>query len=337
MIPQVPFLFLLFWIVFSLSSVSATNSIIYTQCSQQCFTSMTPYQSNLDSLFISIVESASTSNFNTYEVSPLGSSQNDVVYGLYQCQGDLSFSDCKDCVASSVSQLKTTCPMSTSGTMQLEGCLVKYDNTSFFGVEDKREVNGRCGPSIGYNSNVLTRLDATLTDLIAGNGQYFRRGGHGSMHAMAQCVLDLSISGCEDCLSEARGRLKSECELSTWADMYLGKCYIRYVDHGDDNNVDNCDDNNRRHGKKRKGYIKAKNIGLLFLNNIAGGVIGGGSGYVAVKVGKNKKGTIFFILYKTGYYESCAYDVVKRLYLYLRNVKLLIEDASTSYAYRALL
>ena len=51
-------------------------------------------------------------------------------------------------------------------------------------------------------------------------------------------------------------------------------------------------------GKKRKGSIKAKNIGMWFLTNMAGGVIGGGSGYVAVKVYKNEKGTIVFILVK---------------------------------------
>ncbi|KAI3734466.1 hypothetical protein L6452_13935 [Arctium lappa] len=286
---------------------------------------MTPYESNLNSLFTSIVDSTSTSNFNTYEVSPLGSSQSDVVYGMFQCQDDLSFSDCKDCLASSVNQLKTTCPMSTFGTIQLEGCLVKYDNTPFFGVEDKREVNKRCGPSMGYNSDVLNRLDATLTDLIAGNGQYFRRGGHGSMHAVAQCVLDLSISECEDCLTEARARLKSECKLSSWGDMYLGKCYIRYVDQGNDDNADDCDDNNnRRHRKKKKGGNKAKNIGRWFLTNMAGGVIGGGSGYIAVK-------------YETGYYESYAYGVVERLYMYVHNAKLHIEDVSTTSAYQALL
>ncbi|XP_024989868.1 cysteine-rich repeat secretory protein 60-like [Cynara cardunculus var. scolymus] len=274
----------LFSLNLSLLSVSATNTFINYECSQHCFTPMTPYDFNVNLLFTSLVDSSSVSNFNKFEICLPGSSQSDVVYGLFQCQGDFSFSDCKDCVASAVNQLKTMCPVSTFGTMQLEGCLVKYDNTPFFGVEDKREVFKRCGPSIDYNSDVLTNLDATLTYLIDGNGQYVRRGGHGSMHGMAQCVQDLSIIECGYCLSEASKRLKSECELSTWGDMYLGKCYIRYVDHGNDDNARNCDgNNNRRHDKKRKGNIKAKNIGRWFLTNMAGGVLGGVSGYVAVK------------------------------------------------------
>lgn len=129
-----------------------------------------------------------------------------------------------------MSQLKTACPMSTSGTIQLEGCFMKYDNKSFFGVEDKKEVWKRCGPSISYNSDVLTRLDSALTYLAVGNKQYFHEGGYGSMQGVVQCVQDLSLNECQDCLLEARGRLRSECETSTSGDMYLGKCYIRYVD-----------------------------------------------------------------------------------------------------------
>ncbi|KAJ9554254.1 hypothetical protein OSB04_018299, partial [Centaurea solstitialis] len=278
------------FLLFNFLSVSATNSIIHIQCSQLCFTSTTPYESNLNSLFTFIVDSTSTSSFKTYEVSPLGSSQSDVVYGLFQCQSDLSLSDCKDCVASSVSQLKTMCPMSTFGTMQLEGCLVKYDSTPFFGVEDKKEVNKKCGPPIGYSSDILIRLDATLKDLIANSEQYLRRGGHGSMQAMAQCVQDLSISECQDCLSEARQRLKSECELSTWADMYLGKCYIRYVDHGNSNNADNCDDDGKSSGRRKgKGTAKAMKFVQTFFANMIGGSIGGFSGYFTVKIIKKEK------------------------------------------------
>ncbi|MFS7992941.1 putative Gnk2-like domain-containing protein [Helianthus anomalus] len=172
-----------------------------------CFT----YESNVNSLFTSLISSASISSFNKFEISP----QSDAVYGLFQCRGDLSYHDCKDCVENSVSQLKKTCPKSTSGTIQFEGCFIKYDNTSFFGVEDKLKVFKRCGPSIGYNSDTLTRIDDALAYLVGKTGQYFRVGVLGSV---------------QDCALEARGRVRSECETSTWGDMYLGKCYIRYAD-----------------------------------------------------------------------------------------------------------
>ncbi|KAJ0488806.1 putative Gnk2-like domain-containing protein [Helianthus annuus] len=220
--------FFIFYLVLSLLSVCTAYSNVYLKCSQVNFTSMTPYESNVNSLFTSLVDSASIYNFNKFETSP----QNDGVYGLFQCRGDLSSPNCKECVASSVGQLKTTCSLSIGGEIQLEECFVKYDDTSFFGAQDKMEVCRKCGPSIGYDSDVLNRIDGALAYLVGGNGQYFRGGDFGSIQGVAQCVQDLSLSDCQDCLAEASGRLRSECETSTWGDMYLGKCYIRYADQG---------------------------------------------------------------------------------------------------------
>lgn len=221
-----PSLFLIFSVVLS---VSATNSIVYYDCSKFCFDSVTPYESNLNSLFTSLIDSSCVSGFNRIEIS-----QNDVVvYGLFQCQGDVNSAKCKDCVTNSINQLKATCPMSISGTIQLEeGCFVKYDNISFFGTQNKMEVLKTCGTSIGYNSDVLNRIDEALTYLTVGNEQYFRSEESGSFQGVAQCVQDLSVSDCQDCLSEACGRLRTECVTSIWADMFLGKCYLRYADQG---------------------------------------------------------------------------------------------------------
>nr|GEY47351.1 cysteine-rich repeat secretory protein 12-like [Tanacetum cinerariifolium] len=224
---------------FYIQSVSAATSFIYGGCSQVRYTPGTPYDLNVNSLFTSLANAAAISNYNNFKVT----TQNNLVYGLFQCEGDLSNSLCKDCVASSLSQLKTICPQATGGVIQLEGCFVKYENTSFFGVLDKTEVSKRCGPSIGYDLDTLNRRDAGLAYLTATNGQYFRGGGSGSVQGVAQCVQDLSVSECQDCLTEASGRLRSECETSTWGDMFLGKCYIRYVDREhhskkDDEDVD---------------------------------------------------------------------------------------------------
>nr|XP_043607488.1 plasmodesmata-located protein 6-like [Erigeron canadensis] len=234
---------LLLSIIFFNQSVSATSPFIYGGCSQLKFTPGSPYDLNVNALFTSLVNGASVSIYNNVKISPSGSSQSNVVYGLFQCEGDLSNSICRDCVANSISQLKTICPEATGGVIQFEGCFVKYDNTSFFGVEDKTEVLKRCGPSIGYNSDALNRRDGELAYLTTTNGQYFRRGGSGSVQGVAQCVQDLSASECQDCLLEASGRLRSECETSTWGDMFLGKCYIRYLDrqHHHSSSTDNED------------------------------------------------------------------------------------------------
>ncbi|KAF5777236.1 putative Gnk2-like domain-containing protein [Helianthus annuus] len=279
--------FLILSFMFSLLSVSTANSNVYVQCSQLNFTSTTPYESNVNSLFTSLdylqcifntlvlrrclrtpvaleivlLDSASIYNFNKIETSP----QSNSVYGVFQCRGDLSSPNCKDCVASSISQLKTACPMSKGGEIQLERCFVKYDDTSFFGAQDKTEVYRRCGPSNGYNSDVSNRIDSALANLVGENEQYFRGGDFGSVQGVAQCVQDLSLSDCQDCLSEASGRLRSECESSTWGDMYLGKCYIRY--DAEQGNLNTPDDNsnsnsNKSSDKRRKKNKRWRNFGI---------------------------------------------------------------------------
>ncbi|KAI6686032.1 hypothetical protein NL676_031945 [Syzygium grande] len=152
---------------------------------------------------------------------------------------DLAVADCSTCVSHAVSQLGTICAGSSGGTLQLEGCLVRYDNTTFLGVQDKTVMLRRCGPLIGgANSDGLTRRDAVLGYIGAGDGTYkpYRTGASGSVQAVAQCVQDLSAGDCQDCLAEAIGRLKSDCGAAKWGNMYLAKCYVQYSD-GDHNSV----------------------------------------------------------------------------------------------------
>ncbi|KAL2485016.1 Cysteine-rich repeat secretory protein 12 [Abeliophyllum distichum] len=212
-------------------SNSALESFVYAGCSQIKYNPGTPYESNVNSILASLDNSAAFSNFNNFKVSLPGSVQSDVVYGLFQCRGDLSNSDCHDCVTYAVSRIGTLCGGASGGALQLDGCFVKYDNISFLGDEDKTVVFKRCGPSTGYDSDLLTQRDALLA-YLTGGGQYFRIGGSGKAQGIAQCLQDLSTSECQDCLSEAIGRLKSECQSSTWGDMFLAKCYARYSERG---------------------------------------------------------------------------------------------------------
>ncbi|KAI3816604.1 hypothetical protein L1987_16307 [Smallanthus sonchifolius] len=133
------------------------------------------------------------------------------------------------------------------------------------------QVCKRCGPSIGYNSDTLNRVDSALAYLVGGNGKYFRVGDFGSIQGVAQCVQDLSLSDCQECLSEACGRLRTECETSTWGDMYLGKCYIRYADEGNENLANNGNSSsNKSSGGGNKNDI-AKWIGYILAVLFGGG------------------------------------------------------------------
>ncbi|KAK9935445.1 hypothetical protein M0R45_022548 [Rubus argutus] len=216
---------------FTAPSSSATDTFIYGGCSQIKFLQDSPYEMKLNSILTSV----------------------DTLYGVFQCRGDLSGNDCGQCVSRAVTQLGTLCLDACGGALQLDGCFVKYDNATFLGVEDKTVVMKKCGPSIGYDSDGLTRRDAVLAYLGTSDGAFrpFRVSGSGNVQGVAQCVGDLSPSECQDCLSDAVGQLRAECATSTWGDLFLGKCYARYseggynshdsYDHNDDDDDDDID------------------------------------------------------------------------------------------------
>ncbi|GMJ13376.1 plasmodesmata-located protein 6 [Hibiscus trionum] len=240
-----PLLFTTISMFFVNPSNSATDTFVFGGCSQLKFISGSPYESNVNSILTSLVNSAMFTSYNNFTIPASGSASQDTVYGLFQCRGDLNNGDCARCVAKAVSQLGTLCLDSTGGGLQLEGCFVKYDNTTFLGVEDKTVVVRRCGPLVLTSSDALARRDAVLGYLGASDGTHkpFRIGGSGDLRGVAQCVGDLSPSECQDCLSEAIGRLKTDCAAAQWGDMYLAKCYVQYSEGGthwhggnDDNN-----------------------------------------------------------------------------------------------------
>ncbi|XP_077234524.1 plasmodesmata-located protein 7 [Tasmannia lanceolata] len=217
--------FLLFFSLPTLISPSSFDSFVYGGCTQLKFSPNSPFQTNLNSLLTSLVNSATISSYNNLTVT--GSDPTSSVSGLFQCRGDLSPSDCAECVRNSVSQLGILCLDSAGGTLQLQGCLVKYDNNTFLGVEDKTQVMKKCDPNSGYGSDLLSRRDEVLAGLGSGSG-LFRVGESAYVHGMAQCVGDLSSGECSDCLSDAIEKLRDQCGTAVSGEVYLGKCYARY-------------------------------------------------------------------------------------------------------------
>ncbi|KAG4935018.1 hypothetical protein JHK82_049321 [Glycine max] len=219
-----------FFTTFSVVCLSSpADFFLYGGCTQQRYTSNSPYESNLNSLLTSLVNSATYSSYNNLTV--VGSSQSDAVYGLYQCRGDLAMPDCAACVSRAVSRAGQLCPATCGGAVQLDGCFIKYDNVTFLGVEDKTVVLKRCGPSVGFGPVGSGERDAVMGGL-AGSGGYFRVGGSGDVKGVAQCCGDLSFAECQDCVGDAIRRLRSECAAADYGDVFLGKCYARFSTNG---------------------------------------------------------------------------------------------------------
>ncbi|XP_021731990.1 cysteine-rich repeat secretory protein 60-like [Chenopodium quinoa] len=261
MATSLPILPLLLILSLATASDSSTlNSFVYGGCSQIKYSSSdVAYTSNLNSLLTSLVNSATYMAYNHFAIA--GTSMHEVVYGLYQCRGDLPMPDCATCVANSVSRLGALCPGSCGGAIQLQGCYVKYDNDTFIGAEDKTVVMKKCGQPTGNQDKIVNR-DAVLEGVVGNGGGFYRAGGSKDVAVIAQCVGDLSEGQCQDCLKESVDQVKMECATSGNGDMYLGKCYVRYTIGGgrgyfNNNGIGGSDDKNR--GVKNFALV----IGLL--------------------------------------------------------------------------
>lgn len=239
-------LLLFFFLLITPSSSAAIESFVYGGCSQSKYLPGSPYQNAINSLLTSVINSATFTTYNNFTIP--GSTSSDTLYGVFQCRGDISGGDCSRCVSHAVTQLGTICVGSSGGALQLDGCFVKYDNTTFLGVEDKTVVMKKCGPQLGIDSDALTRRDSVLGYMQTSidRGAY-RVGSSGELKAVAQCVEDLVSGDCQDCLTEAIGRLKTDCAAAKWGDMFLAKCYARYSEGGNHSPT--------RHGKSAATLI----------------------------------------------------------------------------------
>lgn len=119
----------------------------------------------------------------------------------------------------------------------------------------------KCGPSTGYDTDSMSRRDAMLAAL-AGSGGPYRVGGSGEVQGVAQCVGDLSLGECQDCVSEAIGRLKSDCGGAVYGDMFLAKCYARYQT-GSSQDYSSHDYSNAHHAADKSSNDGEKTFAII--------------------------------------------------------------------------
>lgn len=60
----------------------------------------------------------------------------DKVYALAQCRGDVSTQDCSNCIQDATKQIRQRCPNQVDGRIWYDYCFLRYSNKSFFGEVD---------------------------------------------------------------------------------------------------------------------------------------------------------------------------------------------------------
>ncbi|KAJ1283884.1 hypothetical protein BS78_03G161200 [Paspalum vaginatum] len=177
---------------------------------------------------------------NGFGTSAVGSGPN-TVFGLGQCQRDLSPVDCKLCFAE-VRSLLPKCYPRVGGRLYLDGCFGRYANYSFFGealdAAADATVCGAAGEGNytgadprAFGAAVRAAL-ANVTGAAAGPGsQGFGAGsaasGGATAFALAQCWESLNGTACEQCLRAASAAVAG-CAPATEGRALFAGCYLRY-------------------------------------------------------------------------------------------------------------
>ncbi|CAL4928973.1 unnamed protein product [Urochloa decumbens] len=210
-------------------SCADLDALIYKGCANQSFPggALPPTVAALSSALSG--QAGSTKFYKTSSPSTAGSSTS--VFGLFQCRGDLSGSDCASCVSHATSSWRDVCGASVAARVQLAGCLALYEVSGFPQVSGVQMLFKTCGTGSGGAGDFEMRRDTAFAALeggVATSTGGFVATSYQAVYAMAQCEGDLSTGDCGQCVTQAVQHVEVECGGAPSGQVYLDKCYISY-------------------------------------------------------------------------------------------------------------
>ncbi|KAL6992704.1 hypothetical protein U1Q18_010818 [Sarracenia purpurea var. burkii] len=227
---------LLSWILTSLR-LSTPQFCSYTAN----FTSNTTYAKNRNLLLSSLA--SNTTAQGGFFTATLGQ-DSDTVYALALCRGDISTTNCFNCVNSSTHAIMTNCPNQKevtdfSGPSQAH-CIVRCSDRWFFGVPDAlptvfvRAPNNITGDVGDFDLSLNILIKSLSIQAAAGGSRLkFLSGdrpysGLYTISALVQCVPSLSPTDCSDCLKAAVGVYQGCCARSQMVNIMKPSCTFQY-------------------------------------------------------------------------------------------------------------
>ncbi|GMI83488.1 cysteine-rich RLK (RECEPTOR-like protein kinase) 2, ALTERED SEED GERMINATION 6, CYSTEINE-RICH RLK2 [Hibiscus trionum] len=158
----------------------------------------------------------------------------DANYGLAQCYGDLSLTDCPLCYAEARTVLPQCYPFN-GGQVFLDGCFMRSANYSFY--EEYLGPNDMvvCGNASREGLNFQASARHAVSDAVAtalDNGGYAKAqvavsGRNETAHVLVNCWRTLNRSSCQACFENASAAMLKCLPWSEGRALYTG-CYLRY-------------------------------------------------------------------------------------------------------------
>lgn len=203
------------------------------RCDGLNYTVSSTFDQNLRTLLSSLSANGKSSGFYS---GSFGENQN-LVYGLALCRGDITASTCGTCLDQASDEVSEECPNRKEAIIWYQHCLIHYSDRKFFGnVDIDSEVLMWNGQNASEMDNGLVDAKPLMYGLVnkttvaplmfaVGNASF---GEWGTRYGLMQCTRDLSRDGCRNCLEGLMSYFERCCVGKKSWQILGASCRIRY-------------------------------------------------------------------------------------------------------------
>ncbi|XP_020233095.1 cysteine-rich receptor-like protein kinase 26 [Cajanus cajan] len=196
------------------------------------------YRTNLNHV-LNIV-ALQTSNKNGFHSTWSGEDASKV-NAIAQCRGDVTATECRQCLIQSVFNLTSLCPnrKEAIGWYENEKCMLRYSDRSIEGLNEIGPAyfvwNLHDAPNPQHFNqvvkNLLDGLRTTAASALSAR-KYAASTATGPdaqlVYGLAQCTPDLSGPQCNNCLLQSIAEIPRCCNNRIGARILRPSCYVRY-------------------------------------------------------------------------------------------------------------
>ncbi|CAN6867686.1 unnamed protein product, partial [Brassica oleracea var. botrytis] len=227
-----------FFIIFNTVSSATDPTYLFHICpNTTTFTRNSTYLTNLRTV-LSSLSSPNAAYASRFDNATAGD-DNNRVYGVFLCRGDVSAEICRDCVTFAANETLQRCPREKETVIWYDECMVRYSNQSIVG---KMRVMPAAFLSNTQNitESQLSRFNESLAALLIdvsvkaasssikfaterANFTVFQ-----TIYSLVQCTPDLTNLDCESCLRQTINWLPLCCDRRIGGRVIASSCSFRY-------------------------------------------------------------------------------------------------------------
>ncbi|KAF0904205.1 hypothetical protein E2562_032983 [Oryza meyeriana var. granulata] len=218
---------------FALLPLSMAMDPIGSYCAGNSLAGNSKAVASINSVLTDLVAKGSTGGFAT---SSAGKG-NSVIYGLAQCRGDVSASDCQACLSSAANQI-LTCNYQSDSRIWYDYCFMRYENENFVGQTDTDAGVILVNVQAMDNGKAFQKAVGKVVGKATAQAAAVGSGGLGrakdqytpfvNIYGLAQCTRDLAPLACAQCLSTAVSRFGEYCGAQQGCQINYSSCRVRY-------------------------------------------------------------------------------------------------------------